>query len=221
MTHLDAANALTHLDAANALTHLDAANALTHLDAANASTHLDAANASTHLDAANALTPLLGNRDSAIAENTQDDDQRDALESQLKNRMSAPGSDVMKPSTAGASPTWTRLRNAALALPETYEDFPWGDRVVKVRKKIFVFLGDGMNDPRVALKLHEHAHAHALSLPGAKPTAYNLGKAGWVTIPLDGAPANLLAEWLVVSYALIAPKQLVKSLGESAPKSRP
>ena len=35
------------------------------------------------------------------------------------------------------------LREYALAFPEAWEDFPWGDRVVKVGKKIFVFLGAG------------------------------------------------------------------------------
>jgi predicted DNA-binding protein (MmcQ/YjbR family) len=39
--------------------------------------------------------------------------------------------------------TWKRLRDVALGLPEAVEEFPWGDRVVKVRKKIFVFLGEG------------------------------------------------------------------------------
>ena len=119
----------------------------------------------------------------------------------------------MEPSTTDVSATWAHLRGASLALPEAYEDFPWGDRVVKVRKKIFVFLGDGAGEPRVTLKLRGHAHAHALSLAGAKPTAYNLGKAGWVTIPVDSAPYALLNEWLVISYSLVAPKRLVKSLG--------
>ena len=35
------------------------------------------------------------------------------------------------------------LREFALTLPGAWEDFPWGDTVIKVRKKIFVFLGEG------------------------------------------------------------------------------
>jgi predicted DNA-binding protein (MmcQ/YjbR family) len=107
--------------------------------------------------------------------------------------------------------TWKKLRDFALALPEANEEFPWGDRVAKVRKKIFIFLGEGTgDDPRVSLKLAGDAHQHALSLPGVKPTAYNLGKAGWVTIPLagSGAPPGLLVEWTETSYCLVAPKKL-------------
>ena len=111
--------------------------------------------------------------------------------------------------------TWGRVRDFALGLPEAVEEFPWGDRVAKVRKKIFIFIGEGTgSDATIALKLDGDAHAHALSLPGAKPTAYNLGKAGWVTIPLAPLTAHpeLLFEWVEMSYCLIAPKKLGASV---------
>ena len=38
-------------------------------------------------------------------------------------------------------PVSKALRDFALALPEATEDFPWGERVAKVNKKVFVFLG--------------------------------------------------------------------------------
>jgi predicted DNA-binding protein (MmcQ/YjbR family) len=105
--------------------------------------------------------------------------------------------------------TWKHLREYALSLPEAVEEFPWGDRVAKVRKKIFIFLGEGAGmDACISLKLHGDANAHALSLPGVKPTAYNLGKAGWVTIPVASAPRALLLEWVRMSYMLVAPKRL-------------
>jgi hypothetical protein len=33
-----------------------------------------------------------------------------------------------------------RLRKAALAYPEAYEELPWGDHAIKVNGKSFVFL---------------------------------------------------------------------------------
>ena len=73
-------------------------------------------------------------------------------------------------------------RAFALSLPETSEDQPWGEDVVKVRGKVFVFLGTAASR-RMTVKLVE-SHAHALSIDGAEPTGYGLGKAGWVTVPL-------------------------------------
>lgn len=116
-----------------------------------------------------------------------------------------------------------RVREFALELPGAYEDFPWGESVVKVNRKIFVFLflghlvaGQGDSPPTVTVKLTDPgAHAHAMSAPGAVPTGYGLGRAGWVTIPLGepGAPdAELLCDWVEESYRTIAPKRLVAQL---------
>jgi len=95
----------------------------------------------------------------------------------------------------------------ALSLPEAQEDRPWGDTVVKVRRKIFVFVGS----ERMTVKLVE-SHAHALSLEGAEPTGYGLGRAGWVTVPLAAAPTDVLRDWIEESYRIVAPKRLVAAL---------
>ncbi|WP_247597512.1 MmcQ/YjbR family DNA-binding protein [Streptomyces sp. RKND-216] len=111
------------------------------------------------------------------------------------------------------------VRDFALGLPGAAEEFPWeDDAVVKVNKKIFVFLGsDGGGYPLgVTLKLRDpDLHEHALSFPGAAPAGYGLGRSGWVSVPLEekGAPAaELLCEWTEESYRLIAPKKLVALL---------
>lgn len=41
------------------------------------------------------------------------------------------------------------LRDYALAFPETYEEFPWGERAIKVRRKVFLFMSrrDPAGDP--------------------------------------------------------------------------
>lgn len=109
------------------------------------------------------------------------------------------------------------LREFALGLPEAYEDHPWGDTVVKVNKKIFAFLGAeepaGDRRPAVWLKLPE-SHGHALSVAGAEPSRYGLGRAFWVTIPLDGASPEIevLLDWVEESYRAVAPRRLVTAL---------
>ena len=105
------------------------------------------------------------------------------------------------------------LTDFALSLPGTREDFPWNERVVKVRDKVFVFLGarDGSGEPGMSVKLVE-SHDHALSIEGAKPTGYGLGKAGWVTLPIADVPLPTLRDWVEESYRIVAPKRLVGEL---------
>lgn len=109
----------------------------------------------------------------------------------------------------------------ALGLPEAYEDHPWGEDVVKVGTKIFVFLGHE-DDPAnlgMSVKLDD-SNMQALSVPGATPTGYGLGRAGWVTIPFSAStpPLNVLKDWVEESYRRIAPKQLVADLDERPPR---
>jgi predicted DNA-binding protein (MmcQ/YjbR family) len=106
----------------------------------------------------------------------------------------------------------TRLLELALDYPGAAEEFPWGERVVKVDGKIFVFLGDSKDPKNVTVKLPQ-SHAGALGLPGAVPTGYGLGKSGWVTIPLDSAiPLDVFADWLDESYRAVAKKRRVAEL---------
>ncbi|MGW3668041.1 MmcQ/YjbR family DNA-binding protein [Streptomyces sp. NPDC005141] len=115
---------------------------------------------------------------------------------------------------------WQKVREFALGLPGAAEDFPWGETVAKVNKKVFVFLGldDGSYPMGITVKLKdEAAHAHALTAPGAEPAGYGLGRAGWVRVPLEeqGAPAaELLCDWVEESYRVIAPKKLIAELDQ-------
>ena len=112
--------------------------------------------------------------------------------------------------------TRDKVRDFALSLPEASEDHPWGEDVVKVRGKIFVFLG-GTASKRMTVKLEE-SHAHALSIAGAERTGYGLGASGWVTVPLraEGVSLGLLRDWVEESYRIVAPRTLVAGL--DAPK---
>jgi predicted DNA-binding protein (MmcQ/YjbR family) len=106
--------------------------------------------------------------------------------------------------------TRARLLEFALSLPETAEDHPWGESVAKVRGKVFVFLGMH-SSTRMTVKLVE-SHEHALSIDGAEPTGYGLGKAGWVTVPFGDAPLDVARDWIEESYRIVAPKRLVAQL---------
>ena len=114
------------------------------------------------------------------------------------------------------------LRAYALAFPEAREDFPWGERVVKVKDKVFVFLGRDEEDVGVTVKLPSSGLL-ALSLPFASPTGYGLGKSGWVTArfgPKAKPPLELLEKWIDESYRAVAPKELVKALDQpTAPRA--
>jgi predicted DNA-binding protein (MmcQ/YjbR family) len=111
------------------------------------------------------------------------------------------------------------LREFALGFPGAHEDFPWGERVAKVRGKVFVFLGRDEAGLGLSVKL-PHSRTMALGLPFASPTAYGLGKSGWVTVefgPREKPPLDLLRTWIEESYRAVAPKTLVKQLEGRAP----
>jgi predicted DNA-binding protein (MmcQ/YjbR family) len=118
-----------------------------------------------------------------------------------------------------ADPRRTRraLISFALTLPGAFEDHPWGEAVTKVNGKIFVFfgMGEGTETIGFAVKLDESLE-QALAAPGAAPTGYGLGRAGWVTVPLlpTTPPLDVLKDWLEESYRRVAPKRLVKELDE-------
>jgi len=121
-----------------------------------------------------------------------------------------------------ASPkrTHAALLTYALGLPGAFEDHPWGDTVTKVNGKVFVFFGGGGEGGGygMSVKLDESLE-QALTVPGSSPTAYGLGKAGWVSVPFaEGTPPlDVLRDWVEESYRRVAPKRLVKELDEGRP----
>jgi predicted DNA-binding protein (MmcQ/YjbR family) len=116
-------------------------------------------------------------------------------------------------STAAEIHRW--VREHALGLPGAYEDFPWDESVVKVAKKVFVFLGAGeaAETPGCSVKLRE-SHDQAMTVPGVAPMGYGLGRAGWIYLPFgdDAPPVEVLGDWVEESYRLVAPKRLVAEL---------
>jgi predicted DNA-binding protein (MmcQ/YjbR family) len=114
------------------------------------------------------------------------------------------------------------LRAYALSFPGAVEEFPWGDRVMKVNKKVFVFMGQSEDGSfGLSTKLPRSA-AIALTLPFAEPTGYGLGKSGWVSARFgakEKPPVDMLEAWIEESYRAIAPKKMIAQLDES-PRSK-
>ncbi len=107
----------------------------------------------------------------------------------------------------------------ALSLPGAYAEHPWGETVIKVKRKVFLFVNgaiapeDGVS---LSVKL-PHSGAEMLDLPLAEPTGYGLGKHGWVTLIImrdDQLPLHLLEAWIDESYRAVAPKRMLAELDE-------
>lgn len=112
----------------------------------------------------------------------------------------------------------TALREFAIAYPETHEDFPWGERAIKVRGKVFLFMRGDDKQLGLSVKLPS-SRDMAVDLPFAKPTGYGLGKSGWVSAtfgPGDDVPLDLLKAWIDESYRAVAPKKLTAQLSSRA-----
>jgi predicted DNA-binding protein (MmcQ/YjbR family) len=106
------------------------------------------------------------------------------------------------------------MRRHALSYPETHEDFPWEDhRVIKVKGKVFVFMGMAPEELSFSVKLPQSKDI-ALMLPFATPTGYGLGRSGWVSASFTDAspPVDMLLAWVDESYRAIAPKRLIARL---------
>jgi predicted DNA-binding protein (MmcQ/YjbR family) len=114
------------------------------------------------------------------------------------------------------------LLRFALDLPDAWEDQPWGEEpVVKVGKKIFVFLGAAPDMALgVGVKLRD-SHDEALAMDFTAPSGYGLGRHGWVNAQFPGSedpPVDLLCDWIDESYRLVAGKRQVAELDRRSPR---
>ncbi len=114
-----------------------------------------------------------------------------------------------------------RLRDMAATFPEATEDHPWGETAMKVRGKVFLFLGATAEGLSLSVKLPQ-SQREALLLPFTEPTGYGLGKSGWVTArfgPAEKVPLGTLGEWIEESFRAVAPKRVVALL-DGLPEGR-
>jgi len=109
------------------------------------------------------------------------------------------------------------LRAFGLALPGAHRKSPWPEHDdLAVNDKTFAYLPAAGQPFSLSCKL-PYTGYEALQLPFAKPTAYGLGKSGWVSFsPTDNEvpPLDQLKDWVEESYRAQAPRRLVKELDE-------
>ncbi|MEA3001362.1 MAG: hypothetical protein QOH81_150 [Sphingomonadales bacterium] len=112
------------------------------------------------------------------------------------------------------------LRAFGLAFPGAHSKSPWpGHDDLAVNDKTFAYLPAEGEPFSLSVKL-TYTSEVALDLPYARPTAYGLGKSGWVTFtPGEGEMPSLdqLKEWIDESYRAQSPRRLVKELDARNP----
>jgi predicted DNA-binding protein (MmcQ/YjbR family) len=110
------------------------------------------------------------------------------------------------------------LRAFGLAYPGTHLKSPWpGHKDLAVNDKTFAYLGIEGDPLSISCKLPQ-SHAAVLMLEHTSPTAYGLGKSGWVTAQFPKGvvpPLEMLKSWIAESYRAQAPKKLLAKLAES------
>lgn len=112
--------------------------------------------------------------------------------------------------------TLVALREFGLAYPGAHTKSPWpGHLDLAVNDKTFTYLSVDGEPLRISCKLPVSSGL-ALTMPFTEPTAYGLGKSGWVSATFkdaDTPPVELLKLWIDESYRAQAPKKLLKQLG--------
>ncbi len=111
------------------------------------------------------------------------------------------------------------LRAFGLAYPGAHTKSPWpGHLDLAVKDKTFAYLSLEGEPIHISCKLPQSCAA-ALMLPNTTPTAYGLGKSGWVSASFEDGEipdVEMLKAWIDESYRAQAPKKLVASLPASA-----
>jgi predicted DNA-binding protein (MmcQ/YjbR family) len=129
---------------------------------------------------------------------------------------------MAKKKSAPTDKVLAELRAFGLAYPGAHTKSPWpGHLDLAVNDKTFAYLSHEGEPLSISCKLPQSCDV-ALMLPFCKPTAYGLGKSGWVSasFPEKKVPSvEMLKEWIDESYRAQAPKKLVKQLDGGAAAS--
>ncbi|KIG18340.1 DifB protein [Enhygromyxa salina] len=112
------------------------------------------------------------------------------------------------------------LRAFGMRYPGVHYKSPWpGHMDLAVNDKTFAYLSLEGEPLNISCKLPRSKDV-ALMLPNTKPTAYGLGRSGWVSASFEdglGPDLAMLQAWIDESYRAQAPKRLIKQLDGDAP----
>ncbi|WP_436494380.1 MmcQ/YjbR family DNA-binding protein [Actinokineospora sp. HUAS TT18] len=111
-----------------------------------------------------------------------------------------------------------RVERVVAELPEAerVDIAEWGDHpTFRVRGKNFIFADHLAHHLTVKLSKSE-AEAVVATDDAAEPAGYGLGRHGWVALDVppdaDDERWDQIAEWIRISYCLVAPKGLARSV---------
>lgn len=115
--------------------------------------------------------------------------------------------------SAHPSPYFPAVQAHCLSLPDTREDYPWGDIVYKIKGKLFAAMGRSL-PLQVTVKADPTDAASLVQHPGIERAAY-VGRYGWVTVTVDDTDRlNLTLGLIEVSYGLVRGKRAKKQAGQ-------
>src|SRR3954468_22607657 len=100
------------------------------------------------------------------------------------------------------------IRAEAEKYPQAEKAFLFHDHeVYRVKKKVFVWLGESEHGGTYLLVKLKDTQGMALQLPFVTPASYGMAKYGWIgaDFPKGKFPAPLVREWIRESYRHTAP----------------
>lgn len=102
------------------------------------------------------------------------------------------------------------LQAYCMSFDGAFEDYPWGDIVYKIEKKMFATLGGDGDSLGMTVKATPEDASVLTQMPHIAPSAY-IGRYGWVRITIsDEATLDQAKDLIATSYALVAPKKRAK-----------
>lgn len=118
---------------------------------------------------------------------------------------------------AGMTALLNRIRRICLALPDTKETPTWSKPHFRVGEKIFAGFGEEDGRPTLGMKLVAGHAKLVVRDPRFRPAPY-VGHKGWVSMDVSGVDDwDEVAELVLESYRLIAPKRSLARLVDGAP----